>query len=258
MSTPPASGRAQGLELLGDGTSSRRDHCSRISAVAPTRLRTTRGQPPNPPGPARVDDGRSPPRQDVRSRRPGSVFHRAQHSSPGCRGKCRSRDTSSQRRVEEIDFELIAIRIDAIRRGVDVVVSVSRWIDVRPSTQEKAVDDRQEFVDRSRCGGRTIGTPPAASTARTYGADMQYRKNVPWARVSSCADGVMPIIGFMCLCAFPESLQIRHYAYVSIGKKIAADGRSSCPRELNERAERLRVEHIGADSASRTRSIYLT
>ena len=28
---------------------------------------------------------------------------------------------------------------------------------------------------------------------------MQYRRNVPWDRVSSCADGVMPMIGFISL-----------------------------------------------------------
>ena len=79
----------------------------------------------------------------------------------------------SQRRVEEIDFELITIRIDAIRRGVDVLVSVPRWIHVWPPAQEKAVDDRHEFVDDHAAVARSIGTPPAASTARTYGADMQ-------------------------------------------------------------------------------------
>ena len=47
------------------------------------------------------------------------------------------RDTTVQRRVEEIDFELIAIRIDAIRCRVDVIVAVPRWINVRPSTQEE-------------------------------------------------------------------------------------------------------------------------
>ena len=39
--------------------------------------------------------------------------------------------------VEEIDFELVTIRIDAIRCGVDVIISVPHWIDVRPSAQRE-------------------------------------------------------------------------------------------------------------------------
>ena len=36
------------------------------------------------------------------------------------------RDTALQRCVEEIDLELITIRVDAIRRRVDVIVAVPR------------------------------------------------------------------------------------------------------------------------------------
>jgi hypothetical protein len=53
------------------------------------------------------------------------------------------RDTTAQRGVEEIDFELIAIGVDSIGRGVDVVIPVPYWIDVRPSTQKEAVNDRK-------------------------------------------------------------------------------------------------------------------
>src|SRR5687768_15051753 len=58
------------------------------------------------------------------------------------------RDTMTQRRLEEIDFKLVAVRIDAISRRVDVVVTVPHRIHVGASTQNETVDDCQEFVDR--------------------------------------------------------------------------------------------------------------
>src|SRR5215208_6973248 len=56
-------------------------------------------------------------------------------------------NTLMQSGVEEINFELIADRINTIRRRVDVVVSVPCWIYVRPTTQKKAVNDRRQFAD---------------------------------------------------------------------------------------------------------------
>jgi len=46
------------------------------------------------------------------------------------------RNTPMQSGVEEIDFELIAVRINSIRCRVDVGVSVSRGIYIRPTTKE--------------------------------------------------------------------------------------------------------------------------
>ena len=53
----------------------------------------------------------------------------------------------TQRRVQEIEFELIAIGVDSIRSRMDVIVSVPNRIDVWPSAQQEAVNDRHEFVD---------------------------------------------------------------------------------------------------------------
>src|SRR3954452_8262475 len=58
------------------------------------------------------------------------------------------RDTTLQSRVEEIDFELITIGIDAVRGGVDVTIPVPPGIDVWASAQEKAVNDRHVLVYR--------------------------------------------------------------------------------------------------------------
>src|SRR3954469_17198620 len=57
-------------------------------------------------------------------------------------------DTMFQSRVEEIDFELIAIRINAVRGRVDVAIAVAHGINVWPAAQEKTVNNRHEFVDR--------------------------------------------------------------------------------------------------------------
>ena len=57
------------------------------------------------------------------------------------------RGISAQRGVEEIDLELIPIGVDTIRRRVDVVVSIPRWIHVRPSAEKEAVNDCHEFID---------------------------------------------------------------------------------------------------------------
>ena len=96
----------------------------------------------------------------------------------------------------------------------------------------------------SLCGGRIIGTPPAVSTARTYGADMQYRRNVPWASLSSCDDGVMPIIGFIVIPCLPSVSADPAYITVSIGKRLPSQGRSSIAWELNVGSERLHPERI--------------
>ena len=58
------------------------------------------------------------------------------------------RDTTLQSRVEEIDFELITIRIDAIGGRVDVTIAVPLGINVWTSAQEKAVNDHHELVQR--------------------------------------------------------------------------------------------------------------
>src|SRR5215212_2979926 len=58
------------------------------------------------------------------------------------------RDTALERRVEEIEFKLITIWINAIGRRVDIPVSVSHRIHVGSPTQEEAVDDFHELVNR--------------------------------------------------------------------------------------------------------------
>src|SRR5215207_10168856 len=52
----------------------------------------------------------------------------------------KDRDAITERGVEEIDFELIAVRIDAIGRRVNVVVSVPDGIDIGSSTEEETID----------------------------------------------------------------------------------------------------------------------
>jgi hypothetical protein len=56
------------------------------------------------------------------------------------------RDTVTQCSVEQIHFELIAIRVNTIGRGVDVVVPIACWIDIRTSAQKEAVDDRHKVI----------------------------------------------------------------------------------------------------------------
>src|SRR3954451_11704296 len=58
------------------------------------------------------------------------------------------RDTTLESRVEEIDFELITIKINAVGGRVDVAIAVPHWINVWPAAQEKTVNHRHEYVDR--------------------------------------------------------------------------------------------------------------
>ena len=52
-----------------------------------------------------------------------------------------NRQSPLSRAREEVDFELVTLRIDAVRRGMDGPVAESAGLNVWPAAQEQTVDD---------------------------------------------------------------------------------------------------------------------
>ena len=78
-------------------------------------------------------------------------------------------EVGRSRRSDEVKLELITIVVDAVGRGVDLMLAIARWIDIRSACEEQSVNHAEQARDVVRLWGKDDGNAAGGLDGRSVG-----------------------------------------------------------------------------------------